>query len=589
MRRLSPEMLASYEALLVKLDGAIEAKDIDNARLYTYEAQQFLTEHGRKTLFDHIKEFLFAIVFALVIAALVRQMWFELYEIPTGSMRPTFLEADRVLAFKDSYCINIPFKTDHFYFQPELVHRGSIVVITGDKLDLPDVDTTYFGLFPGKRRYVKRCIAKDGDTVYFYGGKVYGIDKEGKELNSLLTSEYFKELTHIPFITFEGKVKKEKGKDSFTIRQMNVPIAKVEILPNGGVRSEVISKQKHETFGDFWGIHNYAMCRLLSPDTLPLKAYTLGYKRDDAKLYMEIKHNPELASNRTRARSNQSALLETHTTWLALDDAHLESIKQALYTARFYVIKGAAFRYTPEGPDMQGQGVQLRRNIPDGCYEFINGKAFEITFGSIQRELEPAHPLYPQGPELLKTLFNCGIEFSPITNIGKENGYFPARYAYFNNGVFCSLSKELFAKNDPLLEWFLQKELNRENQERGYKAFRDFGPPTKDGQIDVEFIRSYGFHVPENHYLLLGDNPAMSNDSRFFGPVPQENLQGSPSLIFWPPGPRLGRPPQPPLTFFCFSNIVVLILVGVVSSLSIWIIWRKTNEGKKYLNGKVKR
>ena len=30
-----------------------------------------------------------AIAIALVVATLVRQTWFELYEIPTGSMRPT--------------------------------------------------------------------------------------------------------------------------------------------------------------------------------------------------------------------------------------------------------------------------------------------------------------------------------------------------------------------------------------------------------------------------------------------------------------------------------------------------------------------
>ena len=144
-KRLPSDLLNRLEELLDKLDASIRAHDIDNARLYTFEVQQFLLEHGKKSLFEQLREFTVAILFALLVAAIVRKTWFELYEIPTGSMRPTFLECDRVLVFKDTFCINKPFETDHFYFNPEDVKRGSIVVITGDKVDLPDVDTVYFG------------------------------------------------------------------------------------------------------------------------------------------------------------------------------------------------------------------------------------------------------------------------------------------------------------------------------------------------------------------------------------------------------------------------------------------------------------
>lgn len=41
--------------------------------------------------------------------------------------------------------------------------------------------------------------------------------------------------------------------------------------------------------------------------------------------------------------------------------------------------------------------------------------------------------------------------------------------------------------------------------------------------------------VPENTYFVLGDNSASSQDSRYWGFVPKENLLGKAILIYWPP------------------------------------------------------
>ncbi len=41
--------------------------------------------------------------------------------------------------------------------------------------------------------------------------------------------------------------------------------------------------------------------------------------------------------------------------------------------------------------------------------------------------------------------------------------------------------------------------------------------------------------VPEDSVFVMGDNRANSRDSRFFGAVPEENIEGDAFVIFWPP------------------------------------------------------
>jgi signal peptidase I len=64
------------------------------------------------------------------------------------------------------------------------------------------------------------------------------------------------------------------------------------------------------------------------------------------------------------------------------------------------------------------------------------------------------------------------------------------------------------------------------------------GEPREEPYLNKRFPDS-GFYgpatVPPNHLFMMGDNRANSRDSRFFGPVPFENIEGEAFIMFWPP------------------------------------------------------
>ena len=70
----------------------------------------------------------------------------------------------------------------------------------------------------------------------------------------------------------------------------------------------------------------------------------------------------------------------------------------------------------------------------------------------------------------------------------------------------------------------------------------------------------------------------MSLDSRVFGFVPQQNLQGAPSLIIWPPGDRWGPPEQKPYPIFTLPRLIVWTFVGIITL--IWYFFHRRSLRK---------
>ena len=415
--RLDESQKEKIQLLLLSLQRSILQKDAVLSSTITHQLEELAQKWMPKNLWDKTRDFLAAITFALVVAIVVRSVWFEPYTIPTGSMRPTFKEGDFVLASKTDYGINIPLSTSHLYFDPTLTERGSVVILTSENMDVADSDTVYFYLFPGKKQFIKRLIGKPGDTLYFYGGQIYGVNASGRELKELRDPEWVQKLEHIPFLRFEGKVKTPdhptQGIFSPTIfYQMNEPVAKLGINSIGLINGEMIPQKNQQSlkkFSDLWGFKNYAMARVLTPadvrDQFPGEI-------DDLKktpLYLELIHHPSLqeASIERDEYGRMRPTLHLSHSLLPLSQEKIDRIAAHMITGRFIVKNGVAYRLGLSIKDPSYLSYLPRlSDVPDGTYEIQDGKAYKILWGGIAKELPPSHPLYRTDPERIYVLYN---------------------------------------------------------------------------------------------------------------------------------------------------------------------------------------
>src|SRR5690606_21967368 len=87
--RLIERERIEFENHLTALEVTIFSKNKSDATEIAKRVNTFIKTHFPKSALEQIKEIVYALGFAIVVAFLIRQFWFELYEVPTGSMRPT--------------------------------------------------------------------------------------------------------------------------------------------------------------------------------------------------------------------------------------------------------------------------------------------------------------------------------------------------------------------------------------------------------------------------------------------------------------------------------------------------------------------
>lgn len=583
---LDLERKKRLQALLLTLQKEITAKAATESHSTAKSLEQAIKESIPKSSLDRFREVISAVLFALIAALVIRQSWFELYTIPSGSMRPTLKEGDLLLVSKTAYGINTLTPTSHVYFNSDLLDRGSITIFSGKNMDIYDVDTLYFYFIPGKKQFVKRLVGKPGDSLYFYGGKIYGVDAKGRDLKELRDAAWIPDdLEHIPFIRFEGKV---ETPDSFTHRfsasifsQMNQTIAKIEQSPSGrSFFGELLYSPTIAHYYDHWGLKNFAMARILTPTQANLLYPNVFRHLTKAPLYLEFTHHPSLERaylERDEYGRARPSLHFSHSL-LELSQEKTDLLLNHLTTCRFQIKNGELSRQgsyyasSNSKPHLPG--------IPNGTYEFQNGKAYQIYFSGIAKELPKEHPLYDKKPERTALFFNLGIEMDTRYNPSLQyKSLAPSRYAYFALNTLYLMGQPIYHPNDPDLVRFVKREQEKKLYSPEESPFLDEQSPLQaDGTLDIEFIRQYGITVPQGQYLVLGDNHAMSGDSRQFGFVPQDNLRGKASFLLWPPGPRWGLLPQPSSSFFTLPNLIAWTLFASLGLGSALYLKRKTSK-----------
>ena len=538
------------EMLLLSLEQAIQATDRDSSNQLARQANQLAYEYLPKNIFDKTLDFLGALLFALCVAIVVRQTCLEFYIIPSGSMRPTLKEKDYLVVSKSAFGVNTLGRTSHYYFDPSLLKRGNIIVFSGDKMEIPNADTTYFLLFPGKKQYVKRLVGKPGDILYFYGGKLYGFDKDGEEIQDF-NKPWFEKIEHVPFIRFEGNFPNNSPIPSQFLYQFNEPIISLTPTPSGELREELFpfpsslvknsSLIKH--YYELWGFQNFATsCIISEKDAQPY------HPKERSSYYLLLMHHPDThrAKLRNDVLEKSDALLSTSTSLIPLSDKHLEKILEHITTSRFVVKNKKAVRI-----DSHGIIDSPLLDVPDGAYEFFNGAAYSIYPLGISFRLSSSHPLYRKDPKQIAILYNFGIRW----NYQAEIVLNPSRYAYFRNGDLFLMGNPILLKEE--LSSFVLQEKEKASLSTSYHPFIDQKPPlAPDGKLDKEFINKYGLVIPPGKYLALGDNHPMSSDCRDFGFVPQANIRGKAFWIFWPLS-HFGKIAQPSTRFLALPHLIV--------------------------------
>ena len=127
----------------------------------------------KKNLFSSLIENIKTIFYALIIAVIIRSLFFQPFYIPSSSMEPTLLIGDRIFVSKYIY----GYSKHSFPFSPPLFEKR----LFNKKPNYGDL-VVFKTPADNRTDYIKRLIGMPGDTIQFIDGNLL--------LNSKLIPRY---------------------------------------------------------------------------------------------------------------------------------------------------------------------------------------------------------------------------------------------------------------------------------------------------------------------------------------------------------------------------------------------------------------
>ena len=153
---------------------------------------------NKKIIFDNLK----TLIYALIIAIIIRSFLIQPFYIPSSSMEPTLLVGDRLFVTKYSY----GYSKHSFPFSPPLF-KGRIFDSEPSRGDVIVFKT------PADNRtdYVKRLIGLPGDTIQFIDSNLYLNNNEIFKSKISVNDRIFCGNNTIDVFTFEENLPNNKS------------------------------------------------------------------------------------------------------------------------------------------------------------------------------------------------------------------------------------------------------------------------------------------------------------------------------------------------------------------------------------------
>ena len=135
-----------------------------------------MSKDWRKGLKVFCQGWIFSLVVAVLIATSIKSAIADWNTVPTGSMKPTIVEGDRIFVNKLAYDLKVPYTTFHIA-QWGNPRRGEIVVFYSPE---------------DSKRLVKRVVGLPGDTIAMKDSRLYinGTELEYERLESYKSDRF---------------------------------------------------------------------------------------------------------------------------------------------------------------------------------------------------------------------------------------------------------------------------------------------------------------------------------------------------------------------------------------------------------------